>query len=161
MKVFAHRCREIIPLVLSFAAFALAVFSVWFFFFKPWPAVETSDNWILVDEPAEGYYVGGEFVSWLKPRVCVPEGETTAQIFFVRTLPDGIGTVRQLAYTRIFLLDHDDCRTPNSTTIMVPYDLLPGSYDILVRTCTNTPSPLDACIEAAGPRILVRADREG
>lgn len=153
VRVFAHKCKEIIPLALSFAAFGLAVFSVWFFFFKPWPGVQTSDNWTLVDEPKNGYMVG-EFVTWEKPRVCIPEGETTTQIFFIRELPDG-GTVKQLAYTRVFLLDREDCREPNRTTIMVPYDLLPGPHQVLIRACTNTPSPIDTCVEAAGPLILV------
>lgn len=155
VRVFAHKCREIIPLALSFIGFGIAVFSVWFFFFKPWPGVITSDNWTIVDEPENGYYRNGDLLTWSKPVVCIPAGETTTQIFFIRELPNGLGDVQQLAYTRVFHLNQQDCREPNYTTIVVPYDLQPGEHQIRLRACTNTPSPIDTCVEAEGPRILV------
>lgn len=158
MSAFTHKCRQIIPLVLSFAGFGLAVVSVWFFFFKPWPGVVADDDWSIVDVPMKDYYTPGETLTWAKPKVCIPPGETTMLIYFERSLESKAGTVQQLAYTRVFHLQAESCSEPSFTSIMVPYGVLPGRYDIKLRACTNTPSPIDTCVEAAGPRILVRAD---
>ena len=158
MSTFTHKCREIIPLALSFAGLGLAIVSVWFFFLKPWPGVVADDSWAIVDTPVKDYYVPGETLTWAKPKVCIPPGETTMQILFERELESGAGTVQQLAYTRIFHLTEESCSEPNFTSIMVPFGTLAGRYDIKLRACTNTPSPIDTCVEASGPRILVRAN---
>jgi hypothetical protein len=156
VKVFAHKCKEVIPLMLSFAIFGIAIFSVWFFFFKPWPGVTATDEWILLDTPEKKSYSAGETVTWAKPKVCVPAGETTVQIYFVQELSSGLGTLQKLAYTRVFHLEREDCREPNITSVMIPAEILPGVYDIRLRACTNTPSPIDTCAEVPGPRITVR-----
>lgn len=154
-RVFAHKCKEFIPLVLSFVGLGIAIFSVWFFLLKPWPGVTASKDWKLIDPPADGSYSVGDIVAWEKAHVCVPPGETTVQIFFIQELPDELGQFRRVAYTRVWLLNKEDCRDPNFTSIMVPFDVLPGTHDILLRACTNTPSPIDTCIETPGPRIVV------
>ena len=156
MSAFTHKCREVIPLALSFIGFGIAVVTVWFFFLKPWPGAVVSDDWVIIDNPAKEYYVVGEKLTWSKPKVCLPPGETTMQIYFVRDLADQAGTVQQLAYTRVFHVDTESCQEPSFSIIMVPLDVLPGQYDIRLRACTNTPSPLDTCVDAAGPHVLVR-----
>jgi hypothetical protein len=155
VRVFAHRCKEVIPLALSFVGFGIAILTVWFFLLKPWPGVTASDDWKLINEPASGTYSIGDLVAWEKSNVCVPAGETTVQIFFIQDLPNGLGELRRMAYTRVWLLQANDCRNPNFTSIMVPYDVLPGQYEILLRSCTNSPSPIDTCIETPGPVITV------
>jgi hypothetical protein len=157
VKIFAHKCREVIPLALSFIGFGIAIVTVWFFLLRPWPGVTAAEDWTLINPPADGVYSTGDLVSWEKSNVCVPAGETTVQIFLVQEVPPefGGGELRRLAYTRIFYLEKADCRNPNYTSLMVPFDTLPGSYDILLRACTNSPSPIDTCVETPGPTLLV------
>lgn len=150
---FTHKCKQAIPLVLGWVLLGTLVFSVWFFLIKPWPGVEASDDWKLVD--AKRVYSPGDELTWEKTRVCIPEGETTVTVLFNRELPEELGEFQRVAYTRIFHYTRYDCRQPNTTTITLPVDLTSGEHTIVIRACTNTPSPIDTCIETPGPTFLV------
>lgn len=149
MSALTHRCREVIPVVASFAALTIAVIVVWTYLIKPWPGVTTSNNWTLVNQPAKGYYHPGEVLAWTKSEVCTPEGETTVQFLARRQVPPGAFDF--LMYTRILRYPVSSCNSPNLTQIVVPFDLQSGTYDVLIRACTDTPNPRDTCIEAEGP----------
>ena len=149
MIAFSQRCRKAIPLVLSFGALVLALGVVWFYLIKPWPGVQSSNDWTLLNEPSVGYYQPGEVLAWQKPEVCTPEGETTVQFLARRQVPPGAYDF--VMYTRILRYPVASCNTSNITLIIVPTGLPSGTYDILVRACTDTPNPRDTCIEVEGP----------
>jgi hypothetical protein len=144
-----HKCREVIPLVASFCALVLALGVVWFYLIKPWPGVQSSNDWKLVDPPPAGVYQPGQLLTWQKPEVCTPEGETTVQFLARRQVPPG--AFDYLMYTRILRYPVASCNSPNVTRIVIPEDLASGRYDVLVRACTDTPNPRDTCIEVEGP----------
>ena len=146
---FTHRCKQAIPLVVSALALIITLSVVWVYLIKPWPGVETSNNWTLVNPPASGVYKPGEVITWTKPRVCTPEGNTTVQFLATRQYPPGAYDF--LMYTRFLRYSEPSCNEPNITRIVVPADLQSGRYKILIRACTDTPNPRDTCIDVEGP----------
>lgn len=150
----ARRCRELIPLWIAIAIAALATVTVWVYLLRPYPGVESSNDWTLIDPPPGNAYHVGDVIAWGKPRVCVPVGVTTVQ-FLVRS-PIPTGTFDSVAYTRIITnVGEGYCNEPSRTAVIVP-DFLPnGDFQIILRACTDTPNPRDTCIEVEGPRFTV------
>jgi hypothetical protein len=148
------RCRELLPLWIAIVLSVLAGIVVWVYLLKPYPGVESSNDWTLIDPPPNAGYRIGDVITWEKPRVCVPVGATTVQLL-VRTLTP-TGTFDAVAYTRVITnVDEGYCREPNRTAVVVP-DFLPnGDYQMILRACTDTPNPRDTCIEVEGPRFAV------
>lgn len=141
-------------LVLAVIGLFVTLWVVWFYLLKPWPGVESSNDWTLVSPPPGEVYEGGELLTWTKPRVCVPQGVTTVQFLMRAEIPTG--TLDAVAYTRIFTVDAEYCREPNYTTIRLPDWLPAGEFHLVLRACTDTPNPRDTCVEVAGPTFTVK-----
>ena len=129
---------------------------IWYYLLKPWPGVESSNDWTLVNPPAGAVYEPGELITWTKPRVCVPLGVTTVQFLMRADLPTG--TLDTLVNTRIFTVDAEYCREPNYTTIRLPDWLPAGEFHLVLRACTDTPNPRDTCVEVPGPTFRVKGN---
>lgn len=153
MTKFTHRCRQTLPLVASIVGLALTIVIVWFYLLKPWPGVESSNEWTLVDPPADGVYEVHDILTWTKPKVCTPAGNTTVQFLATREIPPG--AFDYLLYTRILRYPVEDCNTPNVTRILIPNQLSTGTYRITINACTDTPNPRDTCNVFEGPLIKV------
>lgn len=142
--------RHRAPLVLAVLGLMLTLWGVWYFLLKPWPGVTASDEWTVVNPPPGNVYTSNQPLSWTKPEVCVPPGVTTVQIL-VRVVTV-TGTFDSLAYTRIITNQGETyCRSPNPTTIAVPDWIPNGKFQIIIRSCTDTPNPRDTCLETDGP----------
>jgi hypothetical protein len=157
VKKLSRRCKAVIPLALSFVGFGIAIFSVWFFLLRPWPGVVASDDATLINPPALGVYYAGDTLEWKKESICIPAGETTVQLSFSQPIPPefGGGRLLKLAYIRVFYLDRPSCSAPSFTSVPIPADLQPGVYKIEIRACSNSPSPIDTCIDTSGPTVNV------
>ena len=152
----AARVRHGLLHLLATCGLIVTVAGLWYYLLKPWPGVESSDDWTLVNAPASGVYEAGGLITWSKPRVCVPQGVTSVQFLMRAEIPNG--TLDSVAYTRIFTVDAEYCREPNFTTIRLPDWLPAGEFHIVLRACTDTPNPRDTCVEVAGPTFRVKGD---
>ena len=142
------------PLVLAVAFLVIALLVVWYYLLKPWPGVYSSDDWKLVDPPPGSVYTQHQTIVWEKPMVCIPEGSTTVQ-FLLMSRSD-IGARYWVAYTVITTNGGPEhCTAPNRTSMNIPDWLSPGTYQIVLRACTDTPNPRDTCIESLGPEFTM------
>lgn len=149
---FAHRCKQKIPLVAGLVVLALTITTVWYYLIKPWPGVEASPDWTLVDAPPNDEYRPGDILTWTRKRICVPSGVTTVEILTRREL-DG-DTFDTVTYKRYITTD-GYCGDDAPTSIFVPFFLRNGPTQIIIRSCTDTPNPRDTCVESEGPTFTV------
>lgn len=150
------RLRHNALLVVAVIGLALTLGVLWYYLLKPWPGVESSNDWKLVNPPVSGVYDSNSLITWTKPKVCVPYGVTTVQFLLRTDIPTG--TLDSVAYTRIFTVEEEYCRAPNYTTIRLPDWLPAGTFHVVLRACTDTPNPRDTCVEVAGPTFRVKGD---
>lgn len=150
----AARVRHGLLHVLAACGLIVTVAGLWYYLLKPWPGVESSNDWKLVNPPVSGVYDSNSLITWTKPKVCVPYGVTTVQFLLRADIPTG--TLDSVADTRIFTVEEEYCRAPNYTTIRLPDWLPAGTFHVVLRACTDTPNPRDTCVEVAGPTFTVR-----
>ncbi len=152
----ASRLRHNAILGVAVVGLLITLVGLWYYLLKPWPGVESSNDWTLVKPPASGVYESSSLITWTKPKVCVPQGVTTVQFLLRADIPTG--TLDSVAYTRIFTVDSEYCREPNFTTIRLPEWIPSGTFRLVLRACTDTPNPRDTCVEVAGPTFTVKGE---